>query len=180
MLAWLCCWENSMVLVGFHFLQSCLWYMFRNQNLVGQRHQSDIHKCTKKKKKILFRSFLIMNVCPHTLKELYWWYKYKISYQQIEQVNYLKHSCDALVNGNENDFDVHKIKVFIWSLRKWWREPRMENASLEGMDLHPKQREQQWWDGQWRVERPEAGLVWVKARQCRTLLAYDKSLEFIL
>ena len=59
-----------------------------------------------------------MNVCPHTLKELYQRYKYKIAQQQIEQLNYLKHSCDTLVNGNENDFDVHKIKVFIWSLRK--------------------------------------------------------------
>ena len=29
-----------------------------------------------------------MNVCPHTLKELYQRYKYKIAYQQIEQLNY--------------------------------------------------------------------------------------------
>lgn len=131
------------------------------------RH-TQMYKKKKKKKNSLGASWSWMFV--HTLWKLYQRFKYKIVYQQIEQLNYLKHSCDTLVNGNENDFDVHKIKVFIWSLRKWWREPRMENACLEGMDLHPKQENNSdemvtegWRDQRlaWCEQRPDnAGHYW--------------------
>lgn len=48
-LTWTRCWENSMV-VGFHFLWSYLWCVFRNWNLVEQWGQSCIHKHKIKRK----------------------------------------------------------------------------------------------------------------------------------
>lgn len=145
----------------FHFLRSYLWYIFRNQNLIGQWNQSDIHKCTKKKKQknSLGASWSWMFV--HTLWKLYQRFKYKIVYQQIEQLNYLKHSCDTLVNGNENDLMYTKLRYSFgaWEMMKGAKDGK---CMPRRHGLPPKTREQQWWDGHWRWR--DQRLAWCEQR----------------